>query len=77
MAEINCTSSYETEEYLTQYLLKTRLEHNAATNKWGTDVTKTAVALFLRDPQFFAASNETGDEIAYELTLQLMSKLVL
>lgn len=66
----------ETQQTLIQYFLNLRQQTNSV-KKWGTDITRTAVALYFYDPQFFAAGNETGEEITYELTLQLMSKLVM
>lgn len=77
VSEINKTLAHQIERSLTQYILTTKLDHIPVTNKWGSDITKKSVALFLQDPVFFAARNEIGEKIAYELTLQLMSKLVL
>lgn len=74
---LNAVVSTEIKTGLTQYFLNTRQQQPHITNKWGTDITRTAAALFLSDARYFAPGNETGEEIAYELALQLMSKLVM
>lgn len=75
--DLKAIVSTQIERDLTQYFLNTRQQQAHITNKWGTDITRTAVALFLTDERFFAPGNEIGEEIAYELALQLMSKLVM
>lgn len=71
------TGVIATEGNLTQYILKNRRQQTRSINKWGPQVTRTAVALFLSDREFFSPGNRTGEEIAYELSLQLLSKLAL
>ncbi|XP_054707058.1 uncharacterized protein CG3556-like [Uloborus diversus] len=51
-----------------------RRENGTTSNKWGHELPRTAVALFLSDPAFFAPGNLTAQEMAYELTIQLLSK---
>ncbi|KAG8175711.1 hypothetical protein JTE90_021361 [Oedothorax gibbosus] len=44
-------------------------------HKWGHQLHRTAVALYLADENFFAVDNVTGHEIRYELTIRLLSKI--
>ncbi|XP_054707056.1 uncharacterized protein CG3556-like [Uloborus diversus] len=51
-----------------------RRKNGTTSNKWGHELHRTAVALYLSDPSFFAPGNTTGQEMAYELIIQLLSK---
>ncbi|GBN43187.1 hypothetical protein AVEN_66993-1 [Araneus ventricosus] len=46
------------------------------TEQWGYQVPRIAVALHLMDNSTFGPGNSTGEEIRYELTLQLLHHLV-
>ena len=65
------------ERNLTEHFLTTRRQKTRSINKWGALITKAAIALFLNDQLFFAPSSTEGEEITYELTLQLLSKSAL
>lgn len=71
------TGVIATERNLTQYFLRTWRQQARFIDKWGTQVARTAVALFLNDQSFFTSGNRTGEEIAQELSLKLLSKLIL
>ena len=64
------------ERNLTEHFLTTRRKETRSINKWGALITKTAIALFLNNQQFFSPSSKEGEEITYELALQLLSKSV-
>lgn len=75
--EITSISGVEAaKKNLTNYFLNSR-QSTRSINKWGSNIMRTAMALFLPDSQFFAPGNITGEEIGYELSMRLMSKLAL
>ncbi|GFY18733.1 uncharacterized protein TNCV_2399531 [Trichonephila clavipes] len=45
--------------------------------KWGSDVERVAVALYLSNNTIFTSNDTMRDEIAYELSLSLLSRLAL
>ncbi|KAG8172283.1 hypothetical protein JTE90_015478 [Oedothorax gibbosus] len=45
------------------------------TKKWGHELPRIAVALFLADQDIFHTGNRTMYDMNYELTIQLLSKL--
>ncbi|GIY17659.1 uncharacterized protein CDAR_608231 [Caerostris darwini] len=47
------------------------------TRKWGSEVARIAVALYLSNSTLFASNSTLRDEIAYELSLDLLSRLAL
>ncbi|XP_054708129.1 uncharacterized protein CG3556-like [Uloborus diversus] len=51
-----------------------RRKNGTTSNKWGHELHRTATALYLSNSAFFAPGNLTGQEMAYELTIQLLSK---
>ncbi|KAG8176908.1 hypothetical protein JTE90_012852 [Oedothorax gibbosus] len=50
-----------------------RRKSGSTTNKWGHELPRTAVALFLGDRDFFV-QNKTMEEMSYELSIQLLSR---
>ncbi|CAL1274603.1 unnamed protein product [Larinioides sclopetarius] len=50
---------------------------NQPTGKWGSDVGRIAVALYFSNDSYLQENKSTRDEIAYELSLDLFSKLAL
>ncbi|GIY65848.1 uncharacterized protein CEXT_337171 [Caerostris extrusa] len=47
------------------------------TRKWGSEVARIAVALYLSNNTLFVSNSTLRDEIAYELSLDLLSRLAL
>ncbi|GBM92825.1 hypothetical protein AVEN_45854-1 [Araneus ventricosus] len=45
--------------------------------KWGSDVGRIAVALYLSNDSYFRENRTIRDEISYELNLDLLSRLAL
>ncbi|GBN64709.1 hypothetical protein AVEN_153826-1, partial [Araneus ventricosus] len=50
---------------------------NRPTRKWGPDVGRIAVALYLSNDSNFRGNRSIRDEISYELSLELLSRLAL
>ncbi|GBN27743.1 hypothetical protein AVEN_198856-1 [Araneus ventricosus] len=50
---------------------------NQPTRKWGPDVGRIAVALYLSNDFYFRGNRSIRDEISYELSLDLLSRLAL
>ncbi|CAL1274601.1 unnamed protein product [Larinioides sclopetarius] len=50
---------------------------NQRTGKWGSDVGRIAVALYFCNDSYFLGNKSTRDEISYELSLDLLSKLAM
>ncbi|GBN27747.1 hypothetical protein AVEN_198860-1 [Araneus ventricosus] len=50
---------------------------NQPTRKWGPDVGRIAVALYLSNDSYFGGNRSIRDEISYELSLDLLSRLAL
>ncbi|CAL1274611.1 unnamed protein product [Larinioides sclopetarius] len=48
-----------------------------STHKWGPDVGRIAVALYLSNDSYFLGNRSIRDEISYELSLDLLSRLAL
>ncbi|GBM99361.1 hypothetical protein AVEN_124425-1 [Araneus ventricosus] len=58
---------------LQTWFLQKRKE-SICTDKWGPQIHRIAVALHLADESTFDPGNNTGDEIRYELTIQLLHR---
>ncbi|XP_055945170.1 cobalamin binding intrinsic factor-like isoform X2 [Argiope bruennichi] len=79
--ETNCESN--TTEATDVLALKTELKSwimrrrksGSRTDRWGSQVHRIAVALHLADSSTFSPENHTGEEIRYELTIQLLHRL--
>ncbi|PRD22546.1 UNVERIFIED_CONTAM: Gastric intrinsic factor [Trichonephila clavipes] len=54
---------------------KQRRKSGSTVNKWGSQLTRVAVALHLANESIFSPENTTGQEISYELTIQLLHHL--
>ncbi|GBN68409.1 hypothetical protein AVEN_123442-1 [Araneus ventricosus] len=52
-----------------------RKKPGSGTDRWGSQVHRIAVALHLADESTFGPGNSTGEEIRYELTIQLLQRL--
>ncbi|CAL1298595.1 unnamed protein product [Larinioides sclopetarius] len=52
-----------------------RKKPGSSTDRWGPEVPRIAVALHLADESTFGPGNSTGEEIRYELTIQLLHHL--
>ncbi|GBM65834.1 hypothetical protein AVEN_261999-1 [Araneus ventricosus] len=50
---------------------------NQPTRKWGPDVGRIAVALYLSNDFYFRGNRSIRDEISYELSIDLLSRLAL
>ncbi|GFS59265.1 gastric intrinsic factor [Nephila pilipes] len=53
---------------------KQRRKSGSAVDKWGVQLHRVAVALYLADESIFSPDNSTGQEISYELTIQLLRR---
>ncbi|GFT05653.1 hypothetical protein NPIL_158161 [Nephila pilipes] len=51
---------------------KQRRKSGSTIEKWGSQLHRIAVALYLADESIFSPGNSTGQEISYELTIQLL-----
>ncbi|GFT67125.1 techylectin-5A [Nephila pilipes] len=51
---------------------KERRKSGSTIEKWGSQLHRIAVALYLADESIFSPGNSTGQEISYELTIQLL-----
>ncbi|GFT46136.1 gastric intrinsic factor [Trichonephila clavipes] len=54
---------------------KQRRKSGSSVNKWGSQLHRVAVALYLANESFFSPGNIIGQEITYELTIQLLHRL--
>ncbi|GFT22526.1 uncharacterized protein NPIL_431351, partial [Nephila pilipes] len=54
---------------------KQKRKSGSTTDKWGSQLHRIAVALYLADDSTFSPRNSTGQEISYELTIQLLRHL--
>ncbi|GFT58441.1 hypothetical protein NPIL_376061, partial [Nephila pilipes] len=54
---------------------KQKRKSGSTTDKWGSQLHRIAVALYLADESIFSPGNSTGQEISYELTIQLLRRL--
>ncbi|GFT77613.1 hypothetical protein NPIL_21251, partial [Nephila pilipes] len=54
---------------------KQRRKSGSTVDKWGSQLHRVAVALYLADESIFSPGNATGLEISYELTIQLLRRL--
>ncbi|GFT52698.1 uncharacterized protein NPIL_325992, partial [Nephila pilipes] len=54
---------------------KQRRKSGSTVDKWGTQLYRVAVALHLADESIFSPGDSTGQEISYELTIQLLRRL--
>ncbi|GBM63912.1 hypothetical protein AVEN_10299-1 [Araneus ventricosus] len=52
-----------------------RKKPGSGTDRWGSQVHRIAVALHLADSSTFSPGNRTGEEIRYELAMQLLHRL--
>ncbi|GBN44017.1 hypothetical protein AVEN_38751-1 [Araneus ventricosus] len=52
-------------------------KENQPTRKWGPDVGRISVALYLTNHSYFRGNRSIRDEISYELSLDLLSRLAL
>lgn len=52
-------------------------KNGTTTERWGSHVTRIAVALYLADSSLLSHDNATGRELAYELSIQLLSRFAL
>lgn len=55
--------------------LRSKKIAESATRKWGPLVHKTAVAFYLSDPDFLHLNSSGRNEMTYELSIRLLSKL--
>ncbi|GBN51460.1 hypothetical protein AVEN_257966-1 [Araneus ventricosus] len=79
--EINCensaaktTDNTAAKTQLKSWILR-RKKPGSGTDRWGSQVHRIAVALHLADESTFGPGNSTGEEIRYELTIQLLQRL--
>ncbi|GBM99358.1 hypothetical protein AVEN_124423-1 [Araneus ventricosus] len=68
------SGAYYAKRDLKSLLLQSRIL-SSRPNKWGSQICRIAVALHLADESTFKPGNSTGDEIRYELTIQLLHRL--
>ncbi|GFQ85329.1 gastric intrinsic factor [Trichonephila clavata] len=54
---------------------KERRKSGSTVNKWGSQLPRVAVALHLANESIFSPGNTTGQEISYELTIQMLHHL--
>ncbi|GFU23430.1 gastric intrinsic factor [Trichonephila clavipes] len=54
---------------------KQRRKSSSSVDKWGSQLHRVAVALHLANVSFFSPGNTIGQEITYELTIQLLHRL--
>ncbi|GFS30252.1 gastric intrinsic factor [Trichonephila inaurata madagascariensis] len=54
---------------------KQRRKSGSSVDKWGSQLHRVAVALHLANGSFFSPGNTIGQEITYELTIQLLHRL--
>ncbi|GFS87092.1 uncharacterized protein NPIL_669151 [Nephila pilipes] len=54
---------------------KQRRKSGSSVDKWGSQLHRVAVALHLADESIFSPGDSTGQEISYELTIQLLRRL--
>ncbi|GFQ79330.1 gastric intrinsic factor [Trichonephila clavata] len=54
---------------------KERRKLGSTVDKWGSQLPRVAVALHLANESIFSPGNLTGQEISYELTIQLLHRL--
>ncbi|KAF8778930.1 Cobalamin binding intrinsic factor like protein [Argiope bruennichi] len=59
---------------LKSWLLRKR-KSGSRVDRWGSQIHRIAVALHLADDTTFGPENRTGEEIRYELTIQLLHRL--
>ncbi|GBN84731.1 hypothetical protein AVEN_170451-1 [Araneus ventricosus] len=75
--EYNATKTTDNTAAKTQlksWILR-RKKPGSSTDRWGSQVHRIAVALHLADESTFGPGNSTGEEIRYELTIQLLQRL--
>ncbi|GFU23455.1 gastric intrinsic factor [Trichonephila clavipes] len=56
-------------------LFKQRRKSGSSVDKWGSQLHRVAVALHLANEYIFSPGNTIGQEITYELTIQLLHRL--
>ncbi|GFY66735.1 gastric intrinsic factor [Trichonephila inaurata madagascariensis] len=54
---------------------KERRKRGSTVDKWGSQLPRVAVALHLANESIFSSENTIGQEISYELTIQLLHRL--
>ncbi|GFY72801.1 gastric intrinsic factor [Trichonephila inaurata madagascariensis] len=52
--------------------IKQRRKSDSTVDKWGSQLPRVAVALYLANESIFSPENTIGQEISYELTIQLL-----
>ncbi|GFQ85334.1 uncharacterized protein TNCT_455201 [Trichonephila clavata] len=65
----------EARQQLIWWFLK-RSKSNVIINKWGTQLHRITVGLFLANDSIFSPDSSIGQEIRYELSIQLLSHLL-
>ncbi|CAL1274591.1 unnamed protein product [Larinioides sclopetarius] len=83
--EEQCSESHEDFTPDSLYKIRSRAQNwihlsrneNQPARKWGPDVSRIAVALYLSNDSHFRENKSIRDEISYELNLDLLSKLAL